>query len=105
MQRTNIEFERQRHLANWLVKSSPHMAAAAAAGAAPPTAGVATGAAAAVGAAVAGGGSVAAAVQGAPSNSATVACNGKCCNGGRFFSVWALKRFTHTYIHDVHQCE
>ncbi|XP_023163987.2 uncharacterized protein LOC111594769 isoform X2 [Drosophila hydei] len=76
MQRTNIEFERQRHLANWLVKSSPHMAAAAAAGAAPPTAGVATGAAAAVGAAVAGGGSVAAAVQGAPSNSATVACNG-----------------------------
>ncbi|KAL9925453.1 imaginal disc development protein B4 isoform 1-T2 [Glossina fuscipes fuscipes] len=26
MQRTNIEFERQRHLANWLIKSSPHMA-------------------------------------------------------------------------------
>lgn len=26
MQRTAIEFERQRHLANWLVKSSPHMA-------------------------------------------------------------------------------
>jgi len=30
MQRSNIELERQRHLANWLVKSSPHMAAAAA---------------------------------------------------------------------------
>ncbi|XP_013101038.2 uncharacterized protein LOC106082853 [Stomoxys calcitrans] len=26
MQRTNIEIERQRHLANWLIKSSPHMA-------------------------------------------------------------------------------
>lgn len=26
MQRTNIEFERQRHLANWLMKSGPHMA-------------------------------------------------------------------------------
>ncbi|CAD7086262.1 unnamed protein product [Hermetia illucens] len=25
MQRTNIEFERQRHLANWFIKSSPHM--------------------------------------------------------------------------------
>lgn len=24
--RTNIEYERQRHLANWLIKSSPHMA-------------------------------------------------------------------------------
>jgi hypothetical protein len=24
-QRTNIEFERQRHLANWLIESSPHM--------------------------------------------------------------------------------
>lgn len=76
MQRTNIEFERQRHLANWLVKSSPHMAAAAAASAAaaPPTGGAisGTGAAAATG----GGGGVAAAVtQGAPGNSA--ACNGK----------------------------
>ncbi|XP_030554776.1 uncharacterized protein LOC115758342 isoform X1 [Drosophila novamexicana] len=73
MQRTNIELERQRHLANWLVKSSPHMAAAAAAGAAPPTAGVGTGAAV-VGAAVVGG--VAAAVHGAPGNSAAAACNG-----------------------------
>lgn len=26
MQRTSIEFERQRHLANWFIKSSPHMA-------------------------------------------------------------------------------
>lgn len=26
MQRANIEFERQRHLANWLIKSSAHMA-------------------------------------------------------------------------------
>lgn len=24
--RTNVEYERQRHLANWLIKSSPHMA-------------------------------------------------------------------------------
>jgi hypothetical protein len=24
-QRTNIEFERQRHIANWLIESSPHM--------------------------------------------------------------------------------
>lgn len=24
--RTNIEYERQRHLANWFIKSSPHMA-------------------------------------------------------------------------------
>ncbi|XP_017857634.1 PREDICTED: uncharacterized protein LOC108610200 isoform X2 [Drosophila arizonae] len=76
MQRTNIEFERQRHLANWLVKSSPHMAAAAAAGAAPPTAGVGTGAATAVGAAAVGGGSVAAVVQGVPGNGSSVACNG-----------------------------
>ncbi|XP_030377600.1 uncharacterized protein LOC115626381 isoform X2 [Scaptodrosophila lebanonensis] len=30
MHRTNIDFERRRHLANWLVNSSPHMAAAAA---------------------------------------------------------------------------
>ncbi|EDW37108.1 GL25698 [Drosophila persimilis] len=41
MQRTNIEFERQRHLANWLVKSSPHMAAAAAAGVSTPPSGAA----------------------------------------------------------------
>lgn len=74
MQRTNIEFERQRHLANWLVKSSPHMAAAAAASAAaPPTAGAISG----TGATAIGGGGVAAAVaQGAPGNSAAV-CNGK----------------------------
>lgn len=26
LHRTNIEYERQRHLANWLIKSSPHMA-------------------------------------------------------------------------------
>lgn len=26
MQRTNVEIERQRHLTNWLIKSSPHMA-------------------------------------------------------------------------------
>ncbi|XP_039949037.1 uncharacterized protein LOC120767249 [Bactrocera tryoni] len=26
MQRSSIEFERQRHLANWFIKSSPHMA-------------------------------------------------------------------------------
>ncbi|XP_055372152.1 putative uncharacterized protein DDB_G0277255 [Condylostylus longicornis] len=26
MQRTSIEFERQRHLANWFIKSGPHMA-------------------------------------------------------------------------------
>ncbi|XP_017047803.2 uncharacterized protein LOC108092656 [Drosophila ficusphila] len=38
MQRSNIELERQRHLAKWLVKSSPHMAAAAAASAATTTA-------------------------------------------------------------------
>lgn len=25
MQRTSIEFERQRHLANWFIKSGPHM--------------------------------------------------------------------------------
>ncbi|KAH8274099.1 hypothetical protein KR044_010381, partial [Drosophila immigrans] len=74
MQRTNIEFERQRHLAHWLVKSSPHMAAAAAASAAPPTAAGASGntGASAV-AAIAGG--VAAAAQVAPGNSAA-ACNG-----------------------------
>lgn len=26
LHRTNIEYERQRHLANWFIKSSPHMA-------------------------------------------------------------------------------
>ncbi|KAM8715137.1 hypothetical protein ACLKA7_002218 [Drosophila subpalustris] len=73
MQRTNIEYERQRHLANWLVKSSPHMAAAAAASAAPPTAG-ATGSTGPSAVAAIGGG-VAAAAQGVPGNSAA-ACNG-----------------------------
>ncbi|XP_060666807.1 uncharacterized protein LOC132798833 [Drosophila nasuta] len=77
MQRTNIEFERQRHLANWLVKSSPHMAAAAASAAQPPTAAGAIGSTGASTAAVAviGAGGVAAAAQIAPGNSA-VACNG-----------------------------
>ncbi|XP_055600002.1 uncharacterized protein LOC129749140 [Uranotaenia lowii] len=30
MQRANVEFERQRHLANWLIQSSPHMPVATA---------------------------------------------------------------------------
>ncbi|KAH8404932.1 hypothetical protein KR222_011059 [Zaprionus bogoriensis] len=80
MQRTNIEFERQRHLANWLVKSSPHMAAAAAASAAaapPPTGAAISGSSSSGAAAIggAGGGVVAAVAQGAPGNSAA-ACNG-----------------------------
>ncbi|XP_034670239.1 uncharacterized protein LOC117902757 [Drosophila subobscura] len=86
MQRTNIEFERQRHLANWLVKSSPHMAAAAAAGASTPTstsgapANTAnTGSTGGVGAAAGGG----AAPGGAPSNSGAAATAvAAACNGG-----------------------
>lgn len=91
MQRSNIELERQRHLANWLVKSSPHMAAAAAAGAATPTAGAAaptssaqpTTNAGSTGGVAAGVGGAAAA--GAPSNSvaaaSAAACNGKLSAG------------------------
>jgi len=79
MQRTNIEFERQRHLANWLVKSSPHMAAAAAASAAPPTTGAIGSSGASAGNAI--GGGVTAATQGALGNSAA-ACNGKWSNRG-----------------------
>ncbi|KAH8266606.1 hypothetical protein KR018_002934 [Drosophila ironensis] len=91
MQRTNIDFERQRHLANWLVRSSPHMAAAAAG------AGVGAGAAAtpatttATGGSGGGGGGGAAATTttatatgagaGAPSNS-VAAATAAACNGG-----------------------
>ncbi|KAI8042607.1 uncharacterized protein LOC128263268 isoform X1 [Drosophila gunungcola] len=96
MQRTNIELERQRHLANWLVKSSPHMAAAAAVAATtattPNTASSTTamasattnpgltvgGAGAAAGAGTVGGNGTAAAA-GAPSNSVAAAA---ACNGG-----------------------
>ncbi|XP_017068031.1 LOW QUALITY PROTEIN: uncharacterized protein LOC108105803 [Drosophila eugracilis] len=103
MQRTNIDLERQRHLANWLVKSSPHMAAAAAVAAGgtststttkttqpTPTASSSTAAVAAAaatttnpGSTVVGGGAGAGTVgghgpaTGAPSNSvAAAACNG-----------------------------
>lgn len=101
MQRTNIEFERQRHLANWLVKSSPHMAAAAAASAAsaPPTGGAISGTG--VAAAATGGGGVAAAVtQGAPGNSAA-ACNGKLNGKGDGVAEYQtdLRIYIHTYIH------
>ncbi|XP_017153304.1 uncharacterized protein LOC108162866 [Drosophila miranda] len=83
MQRTNIEFERQRHLANWLVKSSPHMAAAAAAGVSTSPSGAAantsnTGSTGGVGAAAGG-----AAQGGAPSNSVAAATAvAAACNGG-----------------------
>ncbi|XP_033236963.1 uncharacterized protein B4 isoform X2 [Drosophila pseudoobscura] len=86
MQRTNIEFERQRHLANWLVKSSPHMAAAAAAGVSTPPSGAAantsnTGSTGGVGAAAGG-----AAQGGAPSNSVAAATAvAAACNG--YFSL------------------
>ncbi|XP_023031799.1 uncharacterized protein LOC6641823 isoform X1 [Drosophila willistoni] len=88
MQRTNIEFERQRHLANWLVKSSPHMAAAAAAGSTTTTSQTTTttlvttattttsalaGATNITGSTGGGGGGVV--VGNTPSNSAAAACN------------------------------
>ncbi|XP_044316423.1 uncharacterized protein LOC108043812 isoform X1 [Drosophila rhopaloa] len=91
MQRSNIELERQRHLANWLVKSSPHMAAAAAVAVttAAPTASTAAAATttnpgSTVGGAGAGtvggiGTAAAAAAAGAPSNSVAAAA---ACNGG-----------------------
>ncbi|KAH8412545.1 hypothetical protein KR009_002931 [Drosophila setifemur] len=98
MQRTNIEFERQRHLANWLVRSSPHMAAAAAGAAATPTtaapavtasttttaaaAAATTNSSSAVGVAAGGGGGGAvAATTTAPSNS-VAAATAAACNGG-----------------------
>jgi len=111
MQRTNIELERQRHLANWLMNSRPHMpggpaaatttsAAAATTPAASATKGATTTTAtttnpgSTVGGAgagpVGGNGVATAAAAGAPSNSvaaaAAAACNGKLsakrCGGG-----------------------
>ncbi|KAH8263848.1 hypothetical protein KR038_002025 [Drosophila bunnanda] len=85
MQRSNIELERRRHLANWLLNSRSHMAAAAASSATPTAAAAAptvsaqpttntgsTGVAAGVGGAAA---------AGAPSNS-VAAASAATCNGG-----------------------
>ncbi|KAH8260441.1 hypothetical protein KR026_012411 [Drosophila bipectinata] len=98
MQRTNIDFERQRHLANWLVRSSPHMAAAAAGAAATPTTTASSSAAAAAavttttghsnstgggggGATPAAGAATTTATTTAPSNS-VAAATAAACNGG-----------------------
>eukprot|EP00099_Drosophila_melanogaster_P007771 NP_001260445.1 B4, isoform C [Drosophila melanogaster] len=102
MQRTNIELERQRHLANWLMNSRPHMpggpAAAtttSAAAATTPTASATKGATtttatttnpgSTVGGAgagpVGGNGVATAAAAGAPSNSVAAAA-AAACNGG-----------------------
>lgn len=102
MQRTNIELERQRHLANWLMNSRPHMPGGPAAATTTSAAAATTPAASATkgattttttttnpgstvggaGAGTVGGNGVAtAAAAGAPSNSvaaaAAAACNGK----------------------------
>ncbi|ALC39093.1 B4 [Drosophila busckii] len=86
MQRTNIEFERQRHLANWLVKSSPHMAAAAAGAAAAATA---TTTGTPINAVNASAG--AASAQTAPGNSVVAACNGAAAVGAHHVMPEARK--------------
>lgn len=89
MQGTNIEFERQRQLANWLDRSRPHMAAAVAAAASTLTTTASASAAAAVTTTTVGhsnspsggGGGGAATATTAPSNSVPAA-TAAACNGG-----------------------